>query len=293
MYYQEPETFQHINFHNHELPVNHYDFMTGTTMPHWHNHYEIVRNLRGINQFHVNGTVLETNPGDILFIPSNSLHSLIPGGNSGYDALVIGDPLIDKLRHHMPTPQISIHINDFLLSSYMVLHPNSDIHVQVESSLLAIFSALREENPFQEDIIITEILRIFTQGSRFQWQQKGANDSTLPMLSAQTELVKDVINYLESHYHEKITIKDISNRLSISEQYFSRLFKSHTGKTFVDYLTCFRLEQASTLLLTTSLPITRIPEMTGFCNPNYFSRVYKNHYGFPPSKARKLLKSSS
>ena len=75
--------------------------------------------------------------------------------------------------------------------------------------------------------------------------------------------------------------------MNMSEQHFSRLFKTYTGKTFIDYLTQFRLEQARKLLLKSDLPITQIPELTGFCNPNYFSRIFKHYYEQTPSEARK------
>lgn len=292
MYYQQPETFQHITFNNQSLHVNHYDLMEGTTMPHWHTHFEIVRSLKGISQVHINGSQYDCSPGDILFIPGNSLHSIIPQGHAGYDALVIGDQMTDKLLHNVLSKEIGTHLHNFLHGPQLLLNAKSELYRTIHDSLLNIFNILIHNDSFQEDIIIAEILRIFTYAAKLQWQEKGIDQPTVSTMSQQTELVKEVLNHLEDNYADRITIKDISHRLSISEQHFSRLFKAHTGKTFVEYLTHYRLEEANKLLLGTTLPITRIPEMTGFCNSNYFSRVYKNYYGFPPSKARKLLKPS-
>lgn len=82
----------------------------------------------------------------------------------------------------------------------------------------------------------------------------------------------------------------MSNYANMSNQHFCRLFKAYTGKTFIEFLSLYRLEQSNLLLITTDVPITQIPERTGFCNANYFARVYKNRYGHPPSYTRKNKK---
>ncbi len=105
------------------------------------------------------------------------------------------------------------------------------------------------------------------------------------------QAMKKAINYISDHYSEKITLSDISFYTTMSQQHFCRLFKTYTGKTFTQFITHHRLERANLLLLKTDLPVTQVPELTGFCNFNYFARVYKHHYGHAPSLTRKKVHS--
>ena len=105
-------------------------------------------------------------------------------------------------------------------------------------------------------------------------------------LTDTTRFIKSSLDYFNLHYSERITVKQMSEYCHLSIQHFSRLFKAYTGKTFVEYLTMFRLEQARKILVGTSIPITQIPDLVGLCNGNYFSRLYKKYYGYPPSKDR-------
>ena len=59
----------------------------------------------------------------------------------------------------------------------------------------------------------------------------------------------------------------------MSAAYFSTVFKKETGKTFINYLTDYRMEQAVDLLLTKDEKTYIIAEKVGYSDPNYFSYV--------------------
>ena len=291
MHYQQPETYQHVAFDSSDFPVNFYNIKDATTMPHWHNHYEIVYGEKGVSTIRIDGTRYICQSGDILFIPANSLHSIIPNGPAVYNAIVIGDNLLDELLKQTGSLWREHGLRETLALPPLHLTNQKEGHLQVISGVRDLASQLKSEDEIHPDLIQLEILRLFAYMAMVQRDHLAKTpDASTP--SNQAALIKDVIGYLEDNYGERITIKDISHQVLISEQHFSRLFKAYTGRTFVEYLTLFRLEKANKLLLKTDLPITRIPELTGFCNPNYFSRIYSKHFGFPPSKARKLMKDN-
>jgi len=72
----------------------------------------------------------------------------------------------------------------------------------------------------------------------------------------------------------------------VSTSYFSTVFKKETGKTFIKYLTEFRMEKAADLLLTKEEKTYMIAEKVGYSDSNYFSYVFKRQFGMPPSKYR-------
>ena len=72
----------------------------------------------------------------------------------------------------------------------------------------------------------------------------------------------------------------------MSAAYFSTVFKKETGKTFINYLTDYRMEQAVDLLLTKDEKTYIIAEKVGYSDPNYFSYVFKKQFGMSPTKYR-------
>ncbi|MCB6804169.1 helix-turn-helix domain-containing protein, partial [Enterocloster bolteae] len=68
--------------------------------------------------------------------------------------------------------------------------------------------------------------------------------------------------------------------------YFSTVFKKETGKSFVSYVTDYRMEQAARLLIETNEKSYVIAQKVGYTDPNYFSYVFKRKFGVSPSKYR-------
>lgn len=100
--------------------------------------------------------------------------------------------------------------------------------------------------------------------------------------------IRDVVNYIEHHYQERIVMEDIANSVHLSRTYLSVLFKKETGERFSDYLQRIRLENSCRLLRTTKLQINEIAERTGFFDAAHFSRVFKERYEMSPLEYRKL-----
>ena len=92
--------------------------------------------------------------------------------------------------------------------------------------------------------------------------------------------------YIYSHIKERITIEDLADSLGVSASYLSRLFKKETGKSFVGYLTGYRMEKAARMLVETNEKSYMIAKSVGYTDPNYFSYVFKRQYGVSPSKYR-------
>ncbi len=92
--------------------------------------------------------------------------------------------------------------------------------------------------------------------------------------------------YLEEHMESPISLEDAANLIGLNTKYFSQLCKTYLGATFVEYLTRVRMEKAYKLLCDSNYTIREVAEMTGFHDQNYFSRVFRQHHGVPPSSLK-------
>lgn len=95
------------------------------------------------------------------------------------------------------------------------------------------------------------------------------------------------IRYLESHFRESLSIPDIARNLGMSPSTISHRFRAESGETIVKALQRIRLEQSIPDLLR-GTPLKVIAPATGFQNEFYYSKVFRLHYGVPPSEWRRM-----
>lgn len=104
-------------------------------------------------------------------------------------------------------------------------------------------------------------------------------------------LIDKALEYIGEHYCDsELSVDTLCGYLNVSATYFSTLFKRETGMNFVNYLTKVRMEKALQLLNTTDEKTYNVSTIVGYTEPNYFSYVFKKHYGVSPSNYRKNKK---
>lgn len=99
--------------------------------------------------------------------------------------------------------------------------------------------------------------------------------------------VKEVLEYIEKNYNQRISLCNISQKYYINPSYFSQLFKNITNENFSTYLIKYRIEKAKELLTIGSLRIYQVAEMVGYDNEKHFSILFKKYTGKSPSEYNK------
>ena len=95
------------------------------------------------------------------------------------------------------------------------------------------------------------------------------------------------VRYIDKHYHETLTLEQISEKFNISLSHLCRQFKRITGTPFTEYVTRKRIDRACILLRETQLPIAQIGEQVGYPDYFYFNKVFKKVRGVSPSVFRR------
>ena len=104
--------------------------------------------------------------------------------------------------------------------------------------------------------------------------------------------INKVKQYISEHYNEEIRLDDLSSIAGMSTSAFCRFFKTHTGRTVMDYLIDIRLGNAARLLVDTTAPISEICWQCGFNNLSNFNRIFKAKRGYTPRDFRTLFKKN-
>jgi len=103
-------------------------------------------------------------------------------------------------------------------------------------------------------------------------------------------LVKRIVNYIKDNYSSDITLKLLSQVLSVSPNYISRVFKTETGQGLFDYLNFIRIENAKKLLENGSLKIYEVGYKVGFKSPVHFAVVFNKLLQMTPKQYRDNLR---
>lgn len=98
--------------------------------------------------------------------------------------------------------------------------------------------------------------------------------------------VDEVITYLHTHYHERITIDGLvrtfhTNRTTLAEQ-----MRAATGTSIMTYVTSLRIGLAATILHDTSVPIGEVAERVGFHDMTHFGRAFRKVIGYSATEYR-------
>lgn len=102
-------------------------------------------------------------------------------------------------------------------------------------------------------------------------------------------LVKEMKDYLDAHYSQKVTLEEASRTLGIKASYISRLFKQEMGISPIQYALCRKFGEAQSMLMDTELSVNEISDLLGFAGPAHFNAMFKKHVGIPPGQYRQSI----
>lgn len=94
------------------------------------------------------------------------------------------------------------------------------------------------------------------------------------------------LDYIYSHIHYRITIKELAEYLGISESYLSKLFAKEMGVPISTYITDIKIEKAKNLLQFSDYSITDIANYLSFASQSHFIQVFEKKTGITPNKYR-------
>ena len=95
-----------------------------------------------------------------------------------------------------------------------------------------------------------------------------------------------MLDYIEEHYREDLSLNELSYQLELSPSYLSSVFKEYNHATFLEYLSRYRVARAKPLLLQTEDSVTDIAQQVGYSNVNTFIRIFKKEEGVTPGQYR-------
>lgn len=255
---------------------------------HWHKEWEILRILSGSFHLHLDDANYLAQPGDVFLIRGGVLHGGTPE-DCVYECLVFDLHGLFRSMDSVKGALRPVYRQKLLPSAYFSAATPGKIHRIVEE-LMEAFRSEREANA----IICTELETIGCISSLFSWILKEhlytSEDEKDFSTNHRMEQVKSVLEFIENHYGENLTLEQLSTVAGMNPKYFCRIFRSITHQSPMDYVNFFRIEQAAYLLDSTELPITAVGSDCGFVESSYFTKVFKKYKRLTPRQYRQSIR---
>lgn len=144
------------------------------------------------------------------------------------------------------------------------------------------------QNELQEQVLRAATMREIRKAIHNYYQSllAGIYEKKRPSGKAVVERVE---NYIQDHYMEELSIRELSQIACVSPSYFSHMFKNETGVNYKTYLTDIRLERAMELLLKSDYRLYEICEKVGYRSVRTFVDAFKQKYSMSPLNYKKEI----
>lgn len=268
------------------MTVNHDDLWSfeGKNVPiHWHNDLEINLIREGEAVFQVYQKSYRVRTGDGFLLNRNVPHSCSSPGNEHvrYSTILVrpdflyGDFGSDVERKcFQPFLQNSaipcIHLTGFDENGKEILQKLN----QVEEA----FDRKRFCYELKIKGLLCEAFAMILYGHRQELTK------FVPANLQELERLEKMLNYLNMHFTEVISLQDLADQVHLSREVCCRLFKKMTGKTITGYLEEYRVNKSFSLVQSGQYSMTQITEMVGFSNPSRFASAFRKRFGCNPGE---------
>lgn len=126
------------------------------------------------------------------------------------------------------------------------------------------------------------LVKPYSVESFYETVKRGLQEAEEEPLYGKAGTIRKVQQYLENHYTQNVTLQDVADEVCLERSYLGRMFREECGMTVMSYLRQVRLARAKELLLRGMNP-GEVAEKTGFGDPAYFAKIFKQEVGVSPA----------
>ncbi|MDO5292441.1 MAG: helix-turn-helix domain-containing protein [bacterium] len=99
--------------------------------------------------------------------------------------------------------------------------------------------------------------------------------------------IAECLDYIYYHLHQKITLQELADTVSLTPNYLASLFKKEKGITIQKYIRTKRMEAAKNMLLYSEYSLTEIGEFLAFSSSSHFIKIFREETGMTPKEFQK------
>ncbi len=251
--------------------------LTYNVPEHGHTCIEIVVVLSGTAEQFIDGQRMNVYPGSVFIIRPGCMHRFL----EPKQCEVCNISCAADLFRAMGVDLSFLHNREALFLSETgscTLQVSGVLFHDIRNLLLRMFQVYRSESRPERHIQLRSFFSMLLILLAQAWT---------PRIERSDSRLAETADYMDGHYNEPLTLDQLAKRSGMSKNQFLRRFRQEFNTTPIQYLLELRLKHACTLLEQSDLTIDRIASVTGFCDGNYFIKLYQKRFHRSPGKDRK------
>lgn len=259
------------------------------TQAHIQDFIELAYVVKGELQQKINDKDITFQEGEFCLIDKNCVHQdyLLDNESVILFLCLRNDVLSEIMDENYTTQKIIAFLQTALmeqkqLKQYVHFRPLENVRKEMEHYFSLLIKELCEEqigSPLIIKGLLLRIFRLLSTNYDFQLSRQQKKDM-------QWAIFADVCFYMEKNYR-MVTVQNLAETFHFQEDYFNRLIKKRTGKTYCELLQEIRLVKARQLLKESTLTVSEIAEEVGYHNKGYFYKLFYDKFGMKPAEYRK------
>lgn len=263
-----------------------FDRCIGGQIPwHWHKEIELFYIEKGTLEYDTPGGKAVFPEGSGGMVNSNILHatkSLDPKKDTIQLDHIFDSSLISGQHGNLLDQKYILPFTDSPQAELLSFYPRSSKEKRLLKLLRDSFFLSPDE--FGYEILLRSALSklwclMLSVSQPFLDQHKPRNESD--------QKIKSMMQFVQEHYAEKLTVPQIAFASYISERECYRLFRQNLCMTPLEYVKGFRIRQACRMLSDPSLPISYIGQACGLGSSSYFGKIFRETMGCTPKEYRR------
>jgi AraC family transcriptional regulator, transcriptional activator of pobA len=141
-------------------------------------------------------------------------------------------------------------------------------------------SELRAKGPGYREAVRAYLTLILVDVARL------AQDVVGQLRVQEQPVLAEVFKFIEDHYAEPISLKDVARAANLSSGYLTTLVRRRTGRTVLEWIQERRMAEARRLLVQTDESVERVGARVGYDDPTYFARRFRSTHKATPASWR-------
>lgn len=243
---------------------------------HYHDFHKLILFLSGQASYAIEGKSYVLNPGDLVIVPRGCIHCPQIEDPAPYERIILYISLEFLRRMSTEDCNLETCFDTAKADFSFVLRPEGkyDSFLNV---LLSLEKTILSEG-FGKDVLKRALfLQFLVEVTRAKEQAQFRSVSTARF----DEKTVSILQYLNAHLTEKISIDDLASQFYLSKYHMMRKFKDETGYTIHAYLSEKRLMLAREYI-STGMPVLQACEACGYGDYSSFSRAYRKRFSASP-----------
>ncbi|QJD82222.1 response regulator [Cohnella herbarum] len=180
------------------------------------------------------------------------------------------------------------------------VYPIDICYIYLQRILLTMMHTLYEVNSQATSVFgegvnpVTDINRMTNLDEMEVWMRDLCGNAVSMIRSTREDQsanqIAKAMEYVKINYTDpELSLKSVAQHVALSSSYFSSMFKTYNGRSFVEFVTHIRMEKAKELLSLSAMKSYEIAYAVGYSDPHYFSGTFKKHTGDTPTEYRNKL----